>query len=53
MKKCTAILGPFDQPNSKVEVEVIRAHDMPGFFVCQATGGQRLVVHWQKLTPLG
>jgi len=51
MKKCIAILGPFDQPNGKVEVCIVREHDMPGFYVCEAKGGQRLVIHGQKLKP--
>ena len=52
MKRCTAILGPNDQPNGKVEVQVIRPHDMPGFYVCADDRGRRLVVHGQKLTPI-
>jgi hypothetical protein len=44
-----AILGPDDQPNAKVNVNVIREHDLPGFFIVEDSSGKRLVVHGQKL----
>jgi hypothetical protein len=44
-------MGPNDLPNGRVEVEMIRPHDMPGFFLCVDRRGQRLVIHGQKLTP--
>ena len=47
--KIVACLGPFDQPNERREVTVIRAHDMPGFWICKDGQGRQLVVHGQKL----
>jgi hypothetical protein len=50
--KYLAVLGPSDQPNAKVEVVIVRPHDLDGFFICEDSTGKRLVIHGQKLTPL-
>ena len=48
----TAILGPGDQPNGKIEVRILRPHDMAGFFLCEDEHGKRFVIHAQQLRGL-